>query len=235
MTSPKLDILYEDPDLLVVNKPAGLLVHEAASAPGEKTLVDLVLAHDPKIKDVGEAGRDGIVHRLDRDVSGVMAIAKTRAVAEHLKDAFSTRDVGKEYVALVYGKLPKDHDVISFKIARSKRTGKMVARPHSQEGKDAVTEYDVLDRFKNHTLVRLKILTGRTHQIRTHMLAIDHPVVGDTLYAKKRMKNIRPLEMDRLFLHSQRLEIPMLDGSRKAFTAPLPDDLAELLKTLPKR
>ncbi|TAK04075.1 RluA family pseudouridine synthase [Patescibacteria group bacterium] len=230
---PELDILFEDDSLLVVNKPAGLLVHEAHPGDLSPTLADAAAKHAPKIRKVGEAGRHGIVHRLDKDVSGVIAIPKTQEMFEFLKAAFTNRELGKEYVALVYGKLPKDHDRITFKIARSKSKGRMVARPESQEGKDAVTEYEVIARYKTVTLVKVTIETGRTHQIRTHFRAIDHPVVGDTLYFKKRMKNIRPIEMDRLFLHARRLEIPLPDGTRKAFKAPLPAELEAVLKTLP--
>lgn len=232
--SPELDILYEDADVLVVHKPAGLLVHEAHPGDRSPTLADAALKHAPGIKGVGEERRRGIVHRLDKDVSGAIAICKNQDTFERLKKAFAEREMGKEYLALVYGKLPKDHDVITLKIARSKHKGRMVARPESQEGKEAVTEYEVLERFKNLTLAKVTIATGRTHQIRTHFRAIDHPVVGDRLYFKKRMKNIRPIELPRLFLHARRLEIPMADGSRMAFEAPVPKELTDLLKTLPK-
>jgi 23S rRNA pseudouridine1911/1915/1917 synthase len=231
-----LDILFEDDDILVVNKPAGLLVHAAASSPGEETLADALREHAPGLIGVGDEPevRSGIVHRLDRDVSGVMVVAKTQPAFERLKEAFKAREVGKQYVALVYGKLPKDHDVITMNIARSKRTGKMVARPVSQEGAEAITAYDVLERFKTATLVRAVIKTGRMHQIRAHFFGIGYPVVGDTLHTR-RIKNIRPLELGRLFLHAETLTVPMADGTAKTFTAPLPDELQAILKKLPKK
>lgn len=232
---PALSIVYEDADILVVNKPAGLLVHPTSVTDPAPSLSASAVAHDPAIGQVGENPlRPGIVHRLDKDVSGVMVIAKTNESFHRLKAAFKNREVGKTYTALVYGTVPKAHDVITLKIARSKSKGRMVSRPESQDGKDAITEYDVVDRFKVATLLNVRIYTGRTHQIRTHMRAINHPVVGDTLYGKVHMKHIRPIDLGRLFLHSTTLTLPMADGSTKTFEAPLPEDLAELLKTLPK-
>jgi 23S rRNA pseudouridine1911/1915/1917 synthase len=233
--APTLDILYEDDDLLVINKPAGTLVHAAHATDRTPTIADAVLKHVPSVKGVGEPGRFGIVHRLDKDVSGVMLVAKTSEEFERLKRAFADRSIGKEYRALVYGKLPKDHDVITLRIARSKAKRRMVARPEGQEGKEAHTEYDVIERFKTTTLAKVVIKTGRTHQIRTHFRAIDHPVVGDKLYAKTRMKNIRPIPMTRLFLHARQLDVPMKDGTMRTFEAPIPAELTALLKTLPSR
>lgn len=232
---PVLPILYEDDDVMVINKPAGIIVHPTSEKATEPTVVHAALKHFPALKKVGDNPiRPGIVHRLDKDVSGVMVIAKTQSMFLSLKQQFTDRSVKKEYLALVYGKLSKDHDIINLKIARSKSKGRMVARPESQEGKEAITEYDVLDRFKTATYVRVNIHTGRTHQIRTHFRAINHPVVGDVLYGKSHMRNIRPIPMDRLFLHSHELTITLSDGSRKTVTAPLPDSLKQMLTTLPK-
>lgn len=230
--APILEILYQDDDILVINKPAGLLVHEAFKNEMRATVVDALLESFPEVAEVGDdPKRPGIVHRLDKDVSGVMAIAKTQAGFDHLKRQFQERTLTKEYLALVYGSLPKDHDVIKLLITRSKAKGRMVARPESQEGKEAHTEYDVLDRLPTTTYVRVKILTGRTHQIRVHFQAIGYPVVGDKIYKVKGMK-FRPIELNRLFLHATKLTLRLMDGHEKTFEAGLPDELERLLRSL---
>lgn len=234
IVQPELPILYEDDDIVVLNKPAGIIVHPMNDTDRRPSVTGALCATRPKLKKVGESPlRPGVVHRLDRAVSGVMVVAKTNAAFEELKRQFAEREVEKEYVALVYGRIAKDHDEISFKIARSKTLGRMVSRPEGQDGKEALTEYDVTDRFKTATLVDVIIHTGRTHQIRTHFKAIGHPVVGDALYRTK-IVNIRPIEMDRLFLHAARLVITMRDGKRKTFRAALPAELKAMLKTLPR-
>lgn len=232
-TPPILSVVFENEDLLIVNKPAGLVVHPFEGFVGEPTLVDSLLERNPEVNDVGEdPARPGIVHRLDKDVSGLMVIAKTPSAFAQLKSQFQSRNVYKEYIALVYGRLPKDHDVIEMKIARSRARGRMVARPISQEGKDAKTEYDVLKRFKNHTLVKIILHTGRTHQIRVHFLSINHPLVGDQLYKKIRMKNIRPMELHRIFLHSHKLRFKLMDQTQRTFVEPLPSELKSILHHL---
>jgi 23S rRNA pseudouridine1911/1915/1917 synthase len=198
------------------------------------TLLDAIVEHAPKVKDAGgEENRPGIVHRLDKGVSGVMIVAKTPKAFEHLKTQFKDRLADKHYQALVYGVLSHDHDTIDLPISRSKNLGRMVARAKGEEGKDAVTEYDVLKRFKMATHVRVHPKTGRTHQIRVHFKAIDHPVVGDTLYVKRTMRHIRPIKMDRVFLHAESLTIALPSGETKTFSAPLPEPLEEMLKKLP--
>ncbi len=227
---PELDILFEDDNVLVINKPAGLIVHQATPQDTQPNVVDALLKRQPSIIEVGDdETRPGIVHRLDKDVSGVMVTAKTQEAFEHLKKQFQERTIKKEYFALVYGKINKDTDTITLKIARSKILGRMVARPESQEGKDAITEFDILDRFVTTTYLNVKIHTGRTHQIRVHFLAIDHPLVGDRLYKKTRMKNIRHLELNRIFLHAHNLEFTLPDGTVKTFEIPLPSELQAIL------
>lgn len=228
-----LRVLYEDEHVLVVFKPSGLLVHATNEHETSSTLADSVKAYFPKIVSVGENPlRPGIVHRLDKDVSGVMVVAKTNEAFNDLKRQFSNREVEKEYIALAYGALPKDHDVISLKIARSKARKRMVARPQSQEGKEAITEYDVLKRFKTATFVRVRIYTGRTHQIRAHFKGIDHPLVGDALYAKKHMRHIKPIAFPRVFLHAAKISFTLPNRTRKTVEAPIPKELTDLLKTL---
>lgn len=230
-----IPVLYEDDDVVVINKPAGIIVHPMNDTDRRPSVIGSLVASRPGMKKVGESKlRPGVVHRLDRAVSGVMVVAKNNATFEELKRQFAGREVEKEYAALVYGRMPKDTGTIDFKIARSKTLGRMVSRPEGQEGKEALTEYDVVDRFKTATLVDVKIHTGRTHQIRTHFKAIGHPVVGDTLYHTK-IVNIRPIEMDRLFLHAKCLSITLPDGTRKTFVSELPDELSALLKTLPRK
>lgn len=238
---PPLDIIFEDKEILVVNKPAGLLVHpnsehELKTRP---TLTAMALKHAPTMKKVGENElRPGVMHRLDKDVSGVMILAKTQKAYEHLKAQFAGREAEKHYVALAYGLVPKDHEFITFKVARSKNRGRMVARPDGQDGKEAITEYNVLERLRTCTLLDVRTHTGRTHQIRTHLFAINHPLVGDTLYRKSDgggMRHIRAVNIGRVFLHASSLSVERLDGTRQTFTAPLPEDLQEMLKNLPRK
>lgn len=232
--SIEIPILYEDDDLLVINKPAGLIVHRTNEIDTRQSVADLLVKKYRGIKKVGDDPlRPGIVHRLDRDVSGVMVVAKTQSAFENLKKQFQNRSVEKKYTALVYGKLPKDHDVITFAIARSKSQGRMVARTGDQTGKEAITEWDVLERYKNKTLVDVKIHTGRTHQIRVHFLAIDHPVVGDKLYRKKSMRHTKETNLGRLFLHARSLTFHLTDGKKKTCSAPLPKELKAILDALP--
>lgn len=223
-------ILEEDGDYLVVHKPSGLVVH---GGPGihEPTLADWAVAHAPEISDVGDQPqlRPGIVHRLDRDVSGVMVIAKTQAAFDDLKQQFQDHRIEKEYMALVQGRISDDSGRIDFAIARSPgKSGLMVARPKSTEGKKAETLFKVERFVKGMTLVRVRTLTGRTHQIRVHFKAIGHPLVGDPLYKIRRLK-LEKLPAPRVFLHAQRLEFTDLAGRRRQYRSPLPADLAQFL------
>ncbi len=234
-TGPGFEVLYEDNDVLAINKPAGLLVHRANAEDTSWTLVDALLKRNPEIAGVGEAPeeRPGIVHRLDKTASGVMIVAKNQSAFEHLKRQFTDRLAKKEYLALVYGKMEQAAGEINFRIGRSKRSGKMVAMPEdSEEGREAITLYDVLEEYPTTSLLKVQIKTGRTHQIRAHMQAVDHPIVGDPLYKKKLMKNINHIELDRIFLHAAKLTIELPNGETKTFETPLPDDLQNLLETL---
>ncbi|MBM5789739.1 RluA family pseudouridine synthase [Candidatus Parcubacteria bacterium] len=231
--APILPIVFENDDLLILNKPAGIIVHPSEGIQNEPTVVDALLERYPAMAEVGEdPARPGIVHRLDRDVSGLMVVAKTAQAFDALKRQFQERGLYKEYVALVYGAMPKDHGVIEMNIARSRARGRMVARPVSQEGKQAKTEYEVIERYKNYTLLKIILHTGRTHQIRVHLRAIDHPVVGDRLYKKTRMKNIRPMELPRLFLHATKLRLRLMDETERTFEEPLPEELKTILAKL---
>lgn len=221
-------VLFEDDQYLVVNKPSGLLVH---GGPGidEPTLADWAIKHDPAIAVVGDQPdiRPGIVHRLDREVSGVMVIAKTAEAFISLKRQFQDHSIFKQYIALAYGRITDRAGRIDFAIARKPdKSGLMVARPKSTEGKDAETRFHVERFLKNMTLVRVQTLTGRTHQIRVHFKAIGHPLIGDPLYRMKRMKTTK-LVPPRLCLHAQVLEFTDLDGQRRHYEASLPADLTQ--------
>ncbi len=227
---PVLDIIFEDADILVINKQAGFIVHRNNEA-DLLSIADAAVKHAPEMASVGENPlRPGIVSRLDKGVSGVMVMAKNETSYKWLKRAFHDREVKKEYLALVHGVPGHLEGTIDFSIARSVSSGKMAARPNSQEGREAITHYVVKKAFRFHALLDLIIETGRTHQIRAHMLAFGHGIVGDQLYKPKNIKHTLPL--NRPFLHSASLTIPMLDGTTKTFTAPLPPELQSLLDTL---
>lgn len=224
-------ILFENDDVIVVNKPAGLLVHPTATSK-TWTVVDTLLAHYPKIAGVGgDKTRSGIVHRLDKDASGVIIAAKNDRVHAFLKEQFKNRQVEKIYTVLVHDIVKDDAATINFPIARSKTRARMAARPTSQEGKEAITHFDVVTRYANSTLLRVRIETGRTHQIRAHMFAFGHPVAGDTIYSRK---DLKPFAFGRIFLHAMQLTVPLPDGTTQTFTAPLPKELEEALTTLHK-
>lgn len=226
---PPLDILYEDTDVLVVNKPAGLLVHPT-TASTEPTLLDLLRAHIPGLDAVGDdKARAGIVHRLDKLASGVVIVAKTPEAFVHLKAQFAQRLTEKRYTALVMGNVTDDSGTITFPIARSQSNARMAARPSSQEGKDAITHFDVLHRYASATLLDVRIETGRTHQIRVHFFALGHPVAGDDLYT---IRGIKQIPLGRLFLHARALTIDLPNGERKTFEAPLPPELEIALTKL---
>ncbi len=214
-----LDIVSETPDWIVINKPAGLLVHPAVSAVHEVSLVDALLLHDPKISKIGpEPERPGIIHRLDREVSGLMIVAKTANAYDDLQKQFREHTIEKTYLALVHGVLERDFGDIRFKIARSISRGRMAARPEQDpEGKVAWTHYTVVERLPGATLLRVQILSGRTHQIRAHLFALGHPLIGDPLYTKRQTD--RRNEAPRLMLQS--IELAFRDpatGEKKAFT-----------------
>jgi 23S rRNA pseudouridine1911/1915/1917 synthase len=231
-SAPQLEdfIVEETPGWIVIDKPAGLLVHpDAKTANG--TLVDALLAYDPAVAKVGEdPQRPGIVHRLDRDVSGLMIVARTQAAYDELKRQFAGREIHKRYLAMCYGSLPEEEGDIKFRIARSKTQPRMAARPsHEEEGKAAWTHYRVKERFKGATLVELEILSGRTHQIRAHLHAMQCPIMGDPLYTIRNTE--RNVKAPRLMLQSIAFEFTNpATGERKSFElAPSPEfeNLAE--------
>ena len=212
--STEIKKIYEDENILVVEKPAGLEV-SSEKEKDEKTLVDWLVKKYPEISKVGpDPARPGIVHRLDKSASGLLLVAKTEAAFELLTKQFKERTVKKEYTVLVHGELTQDEGEIEFPIARA-NSGRFAALPMgSDAGRLAITEYEVVKRFKNFTLLSVRIKTGRTHQIRVHLFALGYPVVGDNLYRSKKIK--KPL-LPRLFLHASKVIFYDLDGKEKEF------------------
>jgi len=226
----KFKIIEKTDDYIVIEKPARLVVHPAEGI-HELTLVNGLLAKYPEIAKVGENElRPGIVHRLDRDVSGLMVIARTQKMFDHLKKQFQERSIEKEYTALVHGVIEDEDGTINTPIGRSKtKDGKMAAHSQETEGdREAITEFEVIERKKNYTLLSVKILTGRSHQIRVHLNSIEYPIVGDKLYTNKRIKNA---DLNRLFLHASRLAFNDLDSERKEYKSKLPKELINFLSS----
>lgn len=231
--APKVAVVKETDDYLVINKPAGLMVHGARGNSGP-TLVSWLLKNYPKIAKVGDdKERPGIVHRLDKDVSGLMVIAKNNKSFEDLKRQFSLRLVYKEYEGLVYGTLPVEEGTLNFPLARATSGHKMAARPTGGEGKEAVTEFKVLKHFINYSLLSLVIKTGRTHQIRAHLSAFNHQLVGDNLYGTNitRLKN-KKFNLGRVWLISVKLAFTDLRGEKQVFKIAIPKELKIFLETI---
>ncbi len=223
-------VLFENDSVLVIDKPSGLTVHPGVGTKGP-TLVDWLRMRVPSVTSVGDdpAVRPGIVHRLDRDVSGVMVIAKTQESFENLKRQFQDRETEKEYLALVHGIPKKERGIIDLRIDRSKRLhGKMTTTPYPDEGRDAVTRFSVIRNVRNNALLRIAIETGRTHQIRVHLKAIGHPIVGDGVYTTKPFRKQRD-DLARPFLHASRLAFTDIDGVRRVHEAPLPEELRRFI------
>ena len=226
-----LDILYEDRDIIVINKPAGLVVHPGAGNQ-KGTLVGALLHHCKALSGIGGALRPGIVHRLDKGTSGAMVVAKNDNAHTNLSAQFKARSVEKRYYALVYGMLPKDSDEIKTQIGRHVSNRKKMSTK-TRHGRMAETHYKVIKRFgRKLTLVDIKLATGRTHQIRVHMSYLGHPLVGDDLYGGKATKRLRG-GVSRPFLHAYKLGfIHPTSGKRTEFKSPLPADLERLLNEL---
>ncbi len=221
-----LNILYEDEALLVLNKPPGLVVHPAAGNESG-TLVNALLFHDPVFESLDRAG---IVHRLDKDTSGVMVVAKTAPAMAELQRQFKARETEKEYLALVWGN-PPARDRIETLIGRHPVHRKKMAVLKAG-GRKAISGYETLERFTDAALVRVCIETGRTHQIRVHMAYSGYPIIGDALYgrARKHLLSVRP---ERQMLHAARLVFNHpVSGKRLSFEAPVSDDMHQLMDKL---
>ncbi len=242
----KIPILYEDKDVIVINKPAGLNVHNDGKSK-EKTLVDWILQKYPRIKNVGEPMvlddrtkilRPGIVHRIDKETSGVLIIAKNKKSYEFLKNQFQSRKVHKVYNIFVYGNIKENRGMIDRKIGRSPNDVRRWSAQRGARGemREAVTYFKVLKRKNNMTFLEAIPKTGRTHQIRVHFKAIDHPVVKDELYATNfYLKQRNQLGFKRLALHARELEITLPSGKLLDIIAPYPKDFEEAIKKIQKK
>jgi 23S rRNA pseudouridine1911/1915/1917 synthase len=234
-----LRVLYEDGDLLVIDKPAGMVVHPAPGSPRD-TVVNALVHRAGRVATIGESWRPGIVHRLDRDTSGVLAIALTTPALEALARQFRERRVRKEYLGIAHGTLRARRGTIAFAVGRDPRQRKRMS-VRGRRGRGALTTYEVAERFPGATLVRLFPLTGRTHQLRVHLQALGHPLVGDRTYGGAR----RPVRgcpaavaasiaaFPRQALHAAALTLAHpRTGAPLRFDAPLPPDMMQLLATL---
>lgn len=235
-----IEIIEDDEDYLVINKPAGLIVHKTKYIE-KNTLVNLLLEKYPDLEKVGEyKDRPGIVHRLDKEVSGLMVIPKNQNSFNYFKEQFQQHRVDKEYLCLVYGVVAKDKEVIESPIKRSGRTGKMITASMRVNGsqekvKEARTEYRVVERFVDHTLLKVKLITGRTHQIRVHMKSKGYPIVGDNLYTTRKAKISNEKEKwQRLFLVAHKLSFLDPQGKQRQFYVELPEELQAFLVKIQK-
>lgn len=230
-----LNILYEDDDLIALDKPAGLVVHVGAGVT-HGTLVNALLHHFRQLSTVGGPLRPGIVHRLDKNTSGVVLVAKNDFAHRRLAEQFQQRIIEKRYLALVHGRLPRQRDRIHLPIARDlRRRTRMTTRP-ALRGRAAVTDYRVLWEIGDFTLLEALLHTGRTHQLRVHFSALGHPVVGDTLYGAPRLLRLgnrtRPT-LNRNFLHAERIRLRHpRTGQPLQISAPLPAELEAFLREL---
>ncbi len=223
-----LDIIYEDKDLAVINKQRGISVHPSGSI-YSGTLVNALLFHLSELSTINGVIRPGIVHRLDKDTTGVMVVAKNNNAHLNLSQQIAERTVIKKYLALLEGNLPDDHGTITTKIARSERDRKLMTV--SEVGRIAITDYNVLERFEDNCLVEFRIHTGRTHQIRVHAKYLKHPVVGDMAYGYKKQK----FATNGQLLHAYSLTFRHPNTNEvMTFTAPLPEDFSIILDKLRK-
>lgn len=228
-----LDIVYEDADLIVVNKPPGMVVHPAAGN-RSGTLVNALLAHAGGLSTIGGVERPGIVHRLDKDTSGLLVVAKNDLAHESLSRQIASRTASRRYLALVVGSMPTDSGTIDAPVGRHPSERKKMA-VLAAGGKQAVTHFAVLERFalgaEEYTLIEARLETGRTHQIRVHMAACGHPLVGDPVYGPKRKHKV--VSFPRQALHAWRLSfLHPRTGDLMEFEAPLPGDFAALLAAM---
>lgn len=223
-----LDIIFENNDLLVINKPAGMVVHPAAGH-ASGTLVNAVLGYEPDIEGIGGEERPGVVHRLDKETSGLILLAKNERAHRWLQDQFRLRKVEKIYLALVDGKPPTPSGRVEAHIGRDPSHRKRMAIVPESRGREAISEYKTVESFKNHTLLEFHPLTGRTHQIRLHCEFLGCPIVGDEVYGRKKSS----IQIGRHFLHAYRLKI-VLPGEKDSrfFEAPLPEVLERVLVSL---
>ena len=248
MENKKLKIIYEDNDLLVIDKPAGMIVFPegAGIPPGrgeEKTLIDLLLEKYPELKNVGKTPRYGIIHRLDKDTSGILLVAKNNKSLIFSQKQFKDRRVEKRYIALVIGNIKGKQGIIKTLIGRAPKNRKkqkayLFNEPNAKGKREAITEYKVITRLRQcyggqeryYTLVEVFPKTGRKHQIRCHLFYLGHPIAGDKIYAFK--NQLFPEGLNRQFLHASYIKVKLVSGETKEFKSALPEDLEKILKKL---
>lgn len=228
-----LDILYEDEELIILNKPAGLVVHPAPGHP-EGTLVNAILAHCPNLPGIGGIQRPGIVHRLDKDTTGAIVIAKTDLAYQHLQAQLQAKTARREYLGLVYGVPKTETGSIDLPIGRNPQDRKKMGIVSIEDGgRAAITHWQVQERLANYTLIHFQLETGRTHQIRVHSAKIGHPIVGDPLYSSAHSIGVN---LPGQALHAWKLQLQHpVSGKLLQVTAPLPRSFTTLLEVLRRR
>jgi 23S rRNA pseudouridine1911/1915/1917 synthase len=228
-----LDILYEDDELIIINKPAGLVVHPAPGHP-DGTLVNAILAHCPNLPGIGGIQRPGIVHRLDKDTTGAIAIAKTDLAYQHLQAQLQAKTARREYLGLIYGVPKTETGSIDLPIGRNPQDRKRMAIVSIEDGgRNAITHWRVKERFGNYTLIHFQLETGRTHQIRVHSAKMGHPLVGDPIYSSGHSLGVN---LPGQALHAWKLQLQHpVSGNLVEVTAPLPRSFATLLEVLRRR
>jgi 23S rRNA pseudouridine1911/1915/1917 synthase len=245
-----IKIIHEDNDVLVIDKPAKVIVFPEGDISGEKTLIDYLIEKYPRLTEAGSPPRYGIVHRLDKDTSGILLVAKTSEALNFLQKQFSApssalknkesgqtleKTIEKRYIALVVGNIKDEEKTIHTLIGRApgdKRKQKvyLVGEPGSIGKREAITKYKVINRYKNYTLLEVDIKTGRRHQIRCHLSYIHHPIAGDKMYGFK--DSPAPEGLGRQFLHATYLKIQLPDSEIKEFISELPEELKNILKKI---
>lgn len=227
-----LDILYKDEYLAIISKPAGMVVYPCIGH-RDSTIMNAIAFHMKKLANVGGPLRPGVVHRLDKETSGVMIIALEDIAYYKLVEMFKKRLVKKEYIAIVYGQV-KEIGKIDLPIGRANYDRKKMSTK-SKKLKEAITEWEVIKKFKNYTLVKIKIITGRTHQIRVHFSSIGHPVMGDKLYGQKTYFELgkKRIPIKRQMLHAMKIEFPHpITGNHMIFESPIPEDMNFIINIL---
>jgi len=226
-------IIFEDENILVVDKPAGISVYSEDEK--EKSLIEELSTEQPILKNVGIAPRYGIIHRLDKDTSGVLLVAKNNKGLEWFQKQFKENESQKKYIALVIGRLDENEGKIETLIGRSKKDFRkqkvyFPGEPEAKGKREAITEYKILKRFYDYTLIEIYPKTGRMHQIRVHLSYIHHPIAGDTKYGQKDQSC--PPDLKRQFLHASNLTVSMQNGFKKTFESELPEDLKIVLEKI---
>lgn len=223
-----LDIIFENEDVIIINKAAGMVVHPAAGH-DHGTLVHAALAHSPEMEGIGGEHRPGVVHRLDKDTSGIIIMAKNDLAHRFFQKQFKERTIQKKYLAITDGFPPTPNGRVEAPIGRDPSHRKQMAIVPSQRGREAISIYKVIERFNKHALVEVFPKTGRTHQIRLHLAFLECPILGDKIYGLRK----KSIAVDRQMLHAARIEL-LLPGEEdiKVFEAPIPDDMQRILNAL---